>query len=247
MVNIRRHLARLLPIGIKRQIIKVVSITRASQRRQAEFEFWEEWVREHGTAPETDYYRKFMLDMGNLKDVSFFDGKICVDIGCGPRGSLTWLSNAKAAIGLDPLSESYARLGIEKHSMLYLACAAERMPFPSGYVDVVFSMNSLDHVDNLPAACREIRRVLKPGGHFIGSLNLDEPPTVTEPWTLTEELLEQQLFRGWEAQYREIRPKVHSLERFGPYKYFYEPCPAEALETGKTRAMWCRYRVPGPK
>jgi SAM-dependent methyltransferase len=244
MVRIRKYVGRLLPRGVKNRINRVLAGMLSDRRHQSEFEFWEKWVSEHGTAPETDYYRKFMLDMGNVKDVGFFDDKICVDIGCGPRGSLTWLTNAKAAIGVDPLAERYARLGIEQHPMIYLACPAEQMPFPTGYVDVIFTMNSLDHVDNLPSACREIRRVLKPGGHFIASLNLDEPAALNEPWTLTEELLEKHLLFGWEKQYREIRPRIDSDKQFGPYKYFYEPCPPDAFQPGKPRAMWCRYQVP---
>jgi SAM-dependent methyltransferase len=237
----------LLPKVIKRQILKVAPASVLTDRRyQAELGFWEKWVREHGTAPDTDYYCKFMLDMGNVKDASFFDERICLDIGCGPRGSLTWLPNAKAAIGLDPLSEGYMRLGIVDHQMLYLSSPAERMPFPSRYVDVIFSMNSLDHVEDLPAVCREIRRVLKPGGHFIASLNLDEPATITEPWSLNEELLQRELFHGWEREFYEIRPKVDSHELFGPYKYFYEPCPSEAFKPGKPRALWCRFCVPKP-
>jgi SAM-dependent methyltransferase len=240
MTGFRKQVSRLLPEGMKRRLTKVMAV----RRHEAELQFWEVWVKQHGIQPETEYYRKFMLDMGHVKDASFFDGKICVDIGCGPRGSLTWLTNAKAAIGLDPASESYTRFGIGGHAMLYLACGAEQMPFPSAYVDVVFSMNSLDHVDDLPRACQQIRRVLKPGGHFIASLNLDEPASMTEPWTLTEELLEKKLFHGWEAEYREIRPKLDSTEHFGPYKYFYETCPPEAFQPGKPRVMWCRYRKP---
>jgi hypothetical protein len=35
--------------------------------------------------------------------------------------------------------------------------------------------------------------VLRPGGLFAASLNLDEPPTPTEPATLTEEFIQRQI------------------------------------------------------
>ncbi len=244
MPSLTRMAARLLPGAIKRGILKnAPKRALAGQRHGAELSFWEDWVREHGTAPETSYYQKFMLDMGNVKDVSLFDGKICIDIGCGPRGSLTWLKQAKAAIGVDPLSEAYARFGISEHEMIYLSCPAEKLPFPSQTVDVVFSMNSLDHVEDFKKVCAEIRRVLKPGGYFIASLNLDEPPSLTEPWTLTEDLLDRHLFAGWKKEYYEIRPKPNDPSPFGPYKYFYEPCPPEAFKAGEPRALWCRFRA----
>jgi glycosyltransferase involved in cell wall biosynthesis/ubiquinone/menaquinone biosynthesis C-methylase UbiE len=210
----------------------------------SELGFWQRWTHEHGIEPDTEYYRRFMLAMGNLEDASLFGGKICLDIGCGPKGSLTWLTNAAAAIGLDPLAESYVRFGIQRHKMVYLQARAEQIPLPSHYVDVVFSMNSLDHVDQLDEACKEIRRILKPGGYFIGSLNLNEPPTPTEPWTLSAEYLEKHLFASWERQFYKIRPKLNDPGHFGPYKYFFEEPPAELLTHNGPQALWCRFRVP---
>ena len=128
--------------------------------------------------------------------------------------------------------------------MIYLSCGAEQIPLPTHYVDVVFSMNSLDHVDNLDRVCAEIRRVLKPGGYFIGSLNLDEPATVCEPWTLTEFMLDKQLFAGWDREFYEVRPRFNNFEQFGPYKYFFAPCPPESLGKPGPKALWCRFRVP---
>jgi SAM-dependent methyltransferase len=209
-----------------------------------ELSFWEGYVASHAPEPETEYYRRFMMRMGNIADQTFFEGKICLDIGCGPRGSLTWLTNAKYAIGLDPLAEAYTRFGIHGHNMLYLRASAERIPLVSAYADVVFSMNSLDHVDDLRGTCTEIRRVLRPGGHFIGSLNLNEPASTAEPWTLTESLLKECLFDGWLAEYYEVQPKVSEDEPGGPYRYFREPAPEHLRVPGTISALWCRFRVP---
>ena len=126
--------------------------------------------------------------------------------------------------------------------MIYISAPAEQIPLPSNYVDVVFSMNSLDHVDDVVAACSEIRRILKPGGYFIGSLNLDEPPTLTEPFMLTEEFLERHLFCGWEKEFYKIRPKVDDTGQV-TYRFFYEDCPSELCEAPGPRALWCRLRV----
>jgi len=229
----------------KRAFLNRYSAVSANSLEKSEMElaFWDSWCREHGVAPETEYYRKFMMDMGGVTDESFFDGLVCVDIGCGPKGSLTWLKGAKAAIGVDPLAESYMRLGIADHNMIYLNCGSEHIPLPTAYVDVVFSMNSLDHVDNLPVVCKEIRRILKPGGYFIGSLNMNEPKTATEPWTLTEQLLEKLLFSGWEKEFYMVRPRIADTSHFGPYKYFYEDPPPELIHKAGPGALWCRFRV----
>jgi ubiquinone/menaquinone biosynthesis C-methylase UbiE len=211
-------------------------------KRRAELSFWCDWLERHGMGARSDYYRQFMMDMGDVRDDGLFTGKVCLDIGCGPMGSLTWLDKAKAAIGLDPLVEDYLQFGISEHAMLYLKGRAEDIPLPSRYVDVVFSMNSLDHVDNLAASCREIQRVLRPGGYFIGSLNLNVPPTPAEPWTMTEDLLAQILFRGWERIFYRVRPKVE--DGGDPYRYFRERCPPELASAAGPQVLWCRFRVP---
>src|SRR4051812_25538034 len=92
-----------------------------SERKHAsELGFWEGWVAENGSGPESEYYRKFMMDMGDIRDEAFFANRICLDVGCGPMGSLSWLRNAKAAIGLDPLADSYMKFDIARHNMIYL-------------------------------------------------------------------------------------------------------------------------------
>jgi SAM-dependent methyltransferase len=245
-MNLQQLAGRWLPETVKARLRPLLlSKAEFAQRKyDGEFNFWRQWVAEHGSEPETDYYRKFMMDMGGLKDQSFFDGLLCIDVGCGPKGSMTWLTNARAAIGVDPLAERYMELGCAAHPMVYLKAPVENLPFPWGYVDVVFSMNSLDHVDDLVAACREVRRVLRPGGCFIGSLNLEEPKTVCEPWTLTEQFLAQELFRGWAREYYEVRPRLHAAGHFAAYRYFYEECPESLLKAPGPKALWCRFRAP---
>ncbi|PJF48039.1 MAG: class I SAM-dependent methyltransferase [Chloroflexi bacterium] len=48
-----------------------------------------------------------------------------------------------------------------------LAAAAERLPFADNAFDVVFSNEVLEHVVDDRAACREMARVLRPGGRAV--------------------------------------------------------------------------------
>ncbi len=48
-----------------------------------------------------------------------------------------------------------------------VAAVAERLPFADGAFDVVFSNEVLEHVEDDRAACREIARVLRPGGRAV--------------------------------------------------------------------------------
>ena len=245
--DLKATLKTVVPLPVRkalRLVIKPPAVPPERTKYEEELGYWESYVASQGKAPETEYYRKFMMLMGNISDSTFFNGKVCLDVGCVPKGSLTWLTDARVAIGLDPLAEQYGRFGIASHNMVYLACGAEAMPLVSGTVDVVFSMNSLDHVGDFPKACSEIRRVLKPGGYFIASLNLHEPPTPTEPWELDEEILEKLLFYGWQREYYEVRPRLQAEGPFAPYRYFLEPYPPELMNQDGPQALWCRFRVP---
>ena len=240
-LNRLRAVARpFVPAAVRLRLALWLSRIDPAFKKNSELSFWVSRLKEEGCpANEPGYYAKFMMDMGGIADPSFFDDKVCLDIGCGPRGSLTWLANARARIGVDPLADAYMEFGIGRHPMVYLACGVEQVPLPSRYVDVVFSMNSLDHVDDIKAACREIRRILKPGGHFIASLNLDEPRSITEPWTLSEAFLAKNLFRGWTREFYELRPKCDP----DLYRYFYTDCPQHLMNRAGPKALWCRMRA----
>jgi SAM-dependent methyltransferase len=120
-----------------------------------------------------------------------YAGKRVLDIGCGPRGSLEWISAEAECVGLDPLVDSYRALGIDRHRMKYVQAGAEKIPFPAGHFDVVASFNNLDHVDDLQQAITEIKRVTAPGGVFLLITEVEHPPTPTEPHFLPRTIARQ--------------------------------------------------------
>lgn len=120
-----------------------------------------------------------------------YAGKRVLDIGCGPRGSLNWADNAAERVGLDPLADAYAgEFGVDEHPMSYLQGAAEAIPFPDEYFDVVASFNSLDHVDDVHAAAAEMTRVLARSGKLLLITELNHDPRWTEPQDFSFEVLE---------------------------------------------------------
>ena len=126
------------------------------------------------------HFEHFFTDHFGLPRATY-TGKRVLDIGCGPRGSLEWASDAAERVGLDPLADQYRELGIDGHAMTYVAAGAEAIPFEDGRFDVVTSFNSLDHVDDLAATISEIKRVLAPGGLLLLLTDVNHDPTPTEP------------------------------------------------------------------
>jgi ubiquinone/menaquinone biosynthesis C-methylase UbiE len=156
----------------------------------AELEYWaKKFELEKGRLNNSHYKQLMLLISGQSSE--FFDGAIVADFGCGPRGSLEWMSNARTRIGVDVLVDDYMSLGIRSHNMAYVRSSESEIPLPSGYLDALFTINSLDHVNNITLMLSEIFRVLKTGGLFAASLNLDEPATPTEPQTITEDFINE--------------------------------------------------------
>ena len=158
-------------------------------KRLYELGYWR-WraFREKGLSPFTSGIFTDVLRV----DRSSYVGKKVIDIGCGPRGSLEWLDDSKLRVGIDPLMPDYIQLGITGHKACYVACSAEQLPFANESFDIVTSINSLDHVDDLNLALDEIARILTSGGRFIFLVEVHPKATLSEPitipWNLTTQL-----------------------------------------------------------
>jgi len=166
------------------------------------------------------HYEKIMLAMAEESNGDFIKGKIVADFGCGPRGSLVWADSALLRIGIDVLADRYAnefRGNIISHGMVYVKSTENVIPIPSDFVDTMFTLNAIDHVDNFSAMCDEIIRVIKPGGQFIGSFNLEEPASPCEPQQLNEKIIKENLLNNLEIQSYRISNKASREDTYAPF------------------------------
>src|SRR4051794_25469220 len=134
-------------------------------KASAEIGYWHDRVEVEGQLRNDWYERAFTAHFG--VDRSFYAGRRVLDIGCGPRGSLEWCDQAAERVGLDPLANRYLKLGADRHRMRYVASGVEQIPFEDGHFDIVSCLNSLDHVDDVDAAMREITRVTRRDGTLL--------------------------------------------------------------------------------
>lgn len=160
-----------------------------AHKEYEELQYWQERKREEGELANAHYAELFTDHVGLTPD--FYADKSVLDVGCGPRGSLEWAGMAARRVGIDPLATSYAELRVIPHEMEYVSAPAERMPFPDATFDVVSSINSLDHVEDLDHAIAEIKRVLKPGGHFVLLTDVNHDATPCEPQSFSWDVVER--------------------------------------------------------
>ena len=89
-----------------------------------------------------------------------------LDLGCGRGGvvELIW-RDVRLAAGIDPDAPSLA--GHRAGGMPVLRGVGERLPFIDESFDLVVSLWVLEHLRKPLETFREVRRVLRPHGHFI--------------------------------------------------------------------------------
>ncbi len=106
------------------------------------------------------------------------DDAVCLDYGVGSWGFAAVyprLHGCRFAIGIDissaaiAESERVSAAGVYPYGdrFQYLTSRGESLPLPDGTVDVVFSGESIEHVDATVAFVDELHRVMRPGGHLV--------------------------------------------------------------------------------
>lgn len=114
-------------------------------------------------------------------------GKRMLEIGVGAgTDHLQWARAGLDCHGVDltdsAIKTAGARLQEYGFNSNLQRVDAETLPFPDGHFDLVYSWGVIHHSERPEAIVAEVRRVLKPGGVFIGMIYGRYSPVVFKLW-----------------------------------------------------------------
>jgi len=125
------------------------------------------------TASQAELYRRVLARLPTPP------GAQLLELGCGIGVGTALVAREYAAYttGLDRSKAQLARAADVNAEALELLSgrlefqegSVTDLPFPADSFDGLYSVEALQHVDDLAAVAREARRVLRPGGHFAAA------------------------------------------------------------------------------
>lgn len=135
-----------------------------------ELRWWKRYLgkqeRENYLEWKKEYWRSFLADLGLNKD-ELLEKRI-LDLGCGPAG-LAIFEELKIE-SVDSLALQYEKRGLKMHRQGILNATIENFSSHENF-DFVFCVNAINHVDDLAAALRNLRK-LSSGAKLVISTDL---------------------------------------------------------------------------
>jgi tocopherol O-methyltransferase len=147
-----------------------------------------------------------------------------VDVGCGIGGSSLYLAekfNARATgITLSPVqaaraTERASAAGLSNRTQ-FLVADAQQMPFADNSFDLVWSMESGEHMPDKTQFLQECYRVLKPGGTFLMATWCHRNPN--PPLNADERKHLEEIYRVYYLPYVISLMEYEAIARFLPFQ-----------------------------
>lgn len=138
--------------------------------------------------------------------------KVVLDLGCGEGGSVDLFHSLDPEIkwhGLDidfsPEVQERTRNDVD-----FFFYDGVNIPFGNNYFDLIYCNQVLEHVREPESLLKNVQRVLKPNGYFVGAVSQLEPFHSKSLWNFTPHGF-CQIVKITELKLQEIRPSIDSL------------------------------------
>jgi SAM-dependent methyltransferase len=115
--------------------------------------------------------RTLEVFVGKLRGMGAFSGQRLLDVGCGSGVFTQALGTAFSEVhGID-VQEHYLqqfRAAVKDDPRFVVSnMSASDMSYPDGFFDTIVTIETLEHIPDLPVAARGMVRVLRPGGELL--------------------------------------------------------------------------------
>ncbi|MBV9565248.1 MAG: methyltransferase domain-containing protein [Bradyrhizobium sp.] len=128
---------------------------------EAQADQWIAWARAPGHDSFWRHHRDQFLSLVPAP------GRLTIDIGCGEGRLARHLGGlGHAVVGIDASPSLAAAAHASDPAMAIVLADAARLPLTDACADLAIAFMSLQDIDAMPEAVREIARVLAPGGRF---------------------------------------------------------------------------------
>ena len=127
--------------------------------------------------PEASDDLPFHLDLAHAFLLSQLpEGAAVLEIGCGGGQMRDYLAQRGVKyVGVDISAGERVSKDLRVHGGPDLLCDAHFLPFADGAFDFVYTSALVEHLASPYIVAQEVRRTLKPGGVFVGSVSFLEP------------------------------------------------------------------------
>lgn len=123
-----------------------------------------------------------------LQDLTLDSRSRYLDIGCGNGHTVRWVAtrHGATAVGVDASKEMVARARALSEGLPNVSFEWASFPdhsLAAASFDVIFSMEAMYYMTDLPAALGEVLDLLKPGGIFVSAIDYYGENRVSHRWT----------------------------------------------------------------
>ena len=137
---------------------------------------------------------------------------VVLDLGCGEGNSVDFFRSLAPEVkwfGID-LESSPEVDRRKRKDASFIDFDGTKIPFENNYFDIVFCHQVLEHVRYPAVLLKEVERVLKPNGYFVGSTSQLEPYHSLSTWNYTPYGFHLLLSEAG-LEFLEVRPGIDAL------------------------------------